>query len=289
MNKLHIAILSLLTALLVACGSDSSESKDQNATNSKALKVAVMPTAECLPLYVACEARLDSVLDCPLQLVRFASLLDCDSAMIGGSAVAVVTDDAHTSRLHSLGLTLHEEENPNAIMTAIGNHRARIKDAQQLKDKMIAVGRNSAEQRMARHLLDSVKLDGDKAFIVMINDVNLRLHMLETNEMDAVVLPEPYASAALSQGHHRLQAATTAVTGRLAVTLANSRSKKAPKATQQQVDKIVKLYNQACDSINKNGVHAYDSLLIKRMGIAPQYVKTMPAVKYKHLSPCKKS
>lgn len=51
---------------------------------------------------------------------------------------------------------------------------------------------------------------------------------------------------------------------------------------KNQIDRFVKAYDIAVDSINKNGVHHYAALLTKYYGIDAQTVSNLPKLKYSH-------
>ena len=71
-----------------------------------------------------------------------------------------------------------------------------LKQLKQLDDKMVAMTRFSATDLLTDRMIDSVKLDKDRVYKVQINDVSVRLLMLQNNEMDVLWMMEPQATAA---------------------------------------------------------------------------------------------
>ena len=80
-----------LLMLLVSCGQSYEETKRLTKAqkirlareDSAALKVAVMPTLDCLPLFIAKDRQLfDTAVD--IRLKRFTAQLDCDTALMRG-------------------------------------------------------------------------------------------------------------------------------------------------------------------------------------------------------------
>lgn len=88
---LYINILFIL--LLSACGQKSQEiekkTKANNAREQKAyaeaLRIAVLPTLDCIPLYVAKDRHLFDSAQVDVRLLPFTAQMDCDTAIIGGS------------------------------------------------------------------------------------------------------------------------------------------------------------------------------------------------------------
>ena len=87
MKKLFIGIITLV--MLAACGQSYEESKRLTRQqrlklwreDSAAFKVAVMPTLDCLPVFVAKERQLfDTAVD--IRLKQFNAQMDVDTALI---------------------------------------------------------------------------------------------------------------------------------------------------------------------------------------------------------------
>ncbi|MBQ9094240.1 MAG: ABC transporter substrate-binding protein [Prevotella sp.] len=251
------------------------ENINEIAKTDGGMTVAVTPTLDCLPLYVAQANGIAEDMGCTLVLQEHMSIADCDSALTGGSAVCATTDCVRAEmfladKKKTSGKQFLLLQNPNLWLYLFANRKARIRKVSQMKDKMIAVDRKGADALMAQYVLDSVKLADDKAFLVNINSISTRMAMLANNTMDAAVLPEPIATVARKAGHEGLYAEH----GR------DSKVYGAFLVKDGMKDMFVKVYNRACDSINKNGVHHYDSILIRRMAVPGKYVKDIPARRF---------
>lgn len=251
------------------------ENINETAKTDGGMTVAVTPTLDCLPLYVAQANGIAEEMGCTLVLQEHMSIADCDSALTGGSAVCATTDCVRAEmfladKKKTSGKQFLLLQNPNSWLYLFANRKARIRKASQMKDKMIAVDRKGADALMAQYVLDSVKLADDKTFLVNINSISTRMAMLANNTMDAAVLPEPQATVARKIGHESLYAEH----GR------DGKMYSAFLVKDGMKDMFTKVYNRACDSINKNGIHHYDSILIGRMAVPGKYVKDIPARRF---------
>ena len=144
---------------------------------------------------------------------------------------------------------------------------------------MIAMTRHSATDYLSTLVIDSVKTKYD-VYRVQINDLNIRLRMLLNNEMDAAWMPEPYATQARMAKHVALVDSRDKNL-QLGVIAFRSKLKTEPRR-KNQIDRFVKAYDIAVDSINKNGVQHYAALLTKYYGIDAQTVSNLPKLKYSH-------
>lgn len=289
MKKFSIMI-SLVSALLLgmaSCG-DSQQKRLRLSKQEKArldsidrasLKVGVMPTLDCLPVYLAYEDSIFLNQGVTVHLYRYNAQMDCDTAIARKRVEGTVTDLVRAARLQKQGTQLFYPVSTNLYWQLITNRKARISELKQLSDKMIAMTRHSATDYLSTLVIDSVKTKYD-VYRVQINDLNIRLRMLLNNEMDAAWMPEPYATQARMAKHVAL-ADSRDKNLQLGVIAFRSKLKTEPRR-KNQIDRFVKAYDIAVDSINKNGVHHYSALLTKYYGVDAQTVSNLPKLKYSH-------
>ena len=242
--------------------------------NAKALKIGVMPTLDCLPLFVARHHHLFDTLGADVRLKYFTAQMDCDTALAGGSVEGSVTDLVRASRLIKQGTPLTFKIATDAYWQLVTNRNARIKTLKQLDDKMLAMTRYSATALLADHAVDSARLKTERVFRIQVNDVLVRLQMLLTNEMDAMLLTEPQATVALQHKHRLLMDSRQMDWYPGVIALRSETLKKWER--RQQVDVLVKAYNQACDSINKHGLAHYRELISRQCHIKENLVDSLP-------------
>lgn len=289
-SALHVlVVVVLVVASLVACGGGNSyeerrrmgkvERARLDSINRAAFKVAVLPTLDCLPLFVAREAGIFDTLGVSVRLRMFRAQMDCDTAVIGGSVEGTVTDLVRAERLQRQGISLRYPIATDAYWQLIANRLARIKELKQLSDKMIAITRYSATEALATMAIDSVKPKYD-VYRVQINDLDVRLHMLLNNEMDAMLLPEPQATTARTMGHPVLMDSRDKQL-RLGVFAFRSRELTQPRR-RDQLNRFIKGYNMAVDSINKNGLQHYAALVGKYCNANEKTLKALPVLRFRH-------
>ena len=280
MKQLVIMIAGLL--LIVACGQSYEETKTQKRLSrrealkkdSAALKVAVMPTLDCLPLYVAEHYQLYDTLYGGVRLKFYMAQMDCDTALERGRVEGMATDLVRAKRMEMRGMKLRYPTVTNAHWQLVANRNARIRQLKQLDDKMVAMTRFSATDLLTDRVTDSVKLDKDRVFKVQINDLSVRLLMLQNNEMDALWLMEPQATAARMMKHGVVYD-TRKEDLQLGVLAFNEKEMRHQERAQQ-LELFMKAYNQACDSINKYGVLHYRDLIVKRCKMKANVVDSLP-------------
>ena len=289
MMKINSIFLTLLTAVLViACGPSKDEAERLSAQertrlktlDSLAFKVGVQPTLDCLPVYVAHEEHLFDSLGVDVRLGPYGAAIDCDAAFRAGQLQAAVIDLVSCRRMAGLGVPLRYAAATNAYWQLVSNRQARIRHIKQLKDKMMAMTRFSATDMLGDYAVDSAGLVSDHVFRIQINDPGVRLGMLLNNEMDAMFLSEPHATAARMHRHVVLMDSRDKDLWLGVVALYGSLPRDVHRRRQEEA--FVKAYDRACDMINKNGVRHYAETIRKYCKVDGKVVAALPEMKYRH-------
>lgn len=290
MNHLKYGILLMLvaTVLLAACGQSeekkralSKQRREQlRREDSLALKIGTLPTMDCLPLYVAQQTGLYQQLDVDVRLKPFTSQIDCDAALTAGRIEGNVTDLVRTQRMMQRGTALQYFTATNAYWQLISNRKSRITNLKQLEEKMVAMARFSVTDMLTDMAVDSVKLKNETVFRVQINDPNIRLLMLQNNELDAMCLTEPQATTARLYKNPVLMDSQKRDL-QMGVICFRSKDMKDKRRTEQ-LRRFTKAYNQACDSIRKHGIQHYAQLIKSYTQADERTIKALPKLNYTH-------
>lgn len=274
--------------LLSGCGQSYEETKRLSREqrlrlareDSAALKVAVMPTLDCLPIFIAKDHQMfDTAVD--IRLKRFTAQMDCDTALMRGRVEGSISDIVRAERMIKQGTPMKYVAATNAYWLLVTNHHQRITQLKHLDDKMLAMTRYSVTDLMGDLAVDSAKLKPERVFRIQVNDVNIRLKMLENNEMDAMLLTEPQATQALLQ-KHKVILDSRKEDIQMGVIVFRTKGMDHPNR-QKQMDVFLKGYNEACDSINEYGVRHYRDVIRKYYHVSEQALKALPdSLKFEH-------
>ena len=271
-----------LLIILVACGTSEEEKKRTSQQermrlakeDSVALKIAIVPTIDCMPLLVAKHCRLYDTLGVDVRLRYYHAYMDGDVMLRKKKVEGALTDIVRCEYMKSTGVPLKYATSTDAYWLLFAHKSARIKQLNQLFDKMIAMTRYSATALLSDKAVDSVSLQDDRVYRVQINDVNLRWAMMANVEMDAAWLPEPHATIANSNKHivlldsRKMNTKMGVVAFREDITNNKDREK--------QIEAFLKAYNMACDSLNTHGVAHYAFLLEKYASFNKRYHTMLP-------------
>ena len=285
----YLLILAVLT--FVSCGKSDKELQAERQAQKlaereayqKAYKIAVMPTMDCLPAYLLKDSLLYDTAKVDIRLCRFNAQMDCDTAMIGGSVQAAFTDLVRTERLkHRNKVLMHYLTDTNLNWQLIADKDSKLKQLSDLSDKIVAMTRFSGTDLLTDMAVKKAK-PKYQVFRVQVNDVLVRLAMLQNHEIDAYWFAEPQITKALSADNNSLFNSEDAGV-RLGVVAIMDKVRR-----QDEEAAFAAAYDKAVEQINKNGVKYYSALIQKYMKVDESVVRALPDIKYTKIGPPRKA
>lgn len=284
-------LLILAVLMFVSCGKSDKELQAERQAQKlaereayqKAYKIAVMPTIDCLPAYLLKDSLLYDSAKVDIRLCRFNAQMDCDTAMIGGSVQAAFSDLVRTERLkHRNKVLMHYLTDTNLNWQLIADKGSKLKKLSDLSDKIIAMTRYSGTDLLTDMVVKKAK-PKYQVFRVQINDVLVRLAMLQNHEIDAYWFAEPQVTKALSADNNSLFNSKDAGVHLGVVAIMD-------KVRRQDEEAVfADAYNKAVELINKNGVKYYSALIQRYMMVDEAVVRALPDIKYTKIGPPRKA
>ena len=284
-------LLLLAVLMLVGCGKSDKELQAERKAKQlaereayqKAYKIAVMPTMDCLPAYLLKDSLLYDTVKVDIRLCRFNAQMDCDTAMIGGSVQAAFSDLVRTERLkHRNKVLMHYLTDTNLNWQLIADKGSKLKKLSDLSDKIVAMTRYSGTYLLTDMVVKKAK-PKYQVFRVQINDVFVRLAMLQNHEIDAYWFSEPQVAKALSADNNSLFNSEDAGV-HLGVVAIMDKIRR-----QDEEIAFAEAYDKAVDQINKHGVKYYSDLIQKYMKVDEAVVRALPDIKYTKIGPPRKA
>ena len=196
-----IALVALL-AVSVGCGTEK-KSESAKAT----IKIGVLSTADSLPLYVADQENLFTGNGCNVEVVEFGSASDQSKAMEAGELDGMMTDMVVQCLLKKGGVNL------KAVTVALGSEvtegkfyvasssNSDVDEIGELEGSKIAVSEGTMMEFLVDSYCDELGIDKESIEKVNVPSLSLRYEMLmEGNDIDCAILPEPLADYAVKNG-----------------------------------------------------------------------------------------
>ena len=188
----RIKYLLLLTALIIM-GCQVSEQDDsliekrknkvKEVAYQRAFKVGVMPTMDCLPIFLLKDSALYNPDDIDIRLKEYTSQRDCDTAMINGRVQAAVTDLVQAEYLKDeKSAVLDYMTETNATWQLMATPTSGIKQVEDLGDKVIGLAFNSVTQYLTIQVISSHSIK-NRTYGSQINDIFIRMQMLRNKRL----------------------------------------------------------------------------------------------------------
>ena len=284
-------LLILAVLILVSCGKSDKELQAERQAQKlaereayqKAYKIAVMPTMDCLPAYLLKDSLLYDTAKVDIRLCKFNAQMDCDTAMIGGSVQASFSDLVRTERLkHRNKVLMHYLTDTNLNWQLIADKDSKLKQLSDLSDKIVAMTRFSGTDLLTDMAVKKAK-PKYQVFRVQVNDVLVRLAMLQNHEIDAYWFSEPQITKALAADNNSLFNSEDAGV-HLGVVAIMDKVRR-----QDEEAAFAAAYDKAVEQINKNGVKYYSALIQKYMKVDESVVRALPDIKYTKIGPPRKA
>lgn len=196
-----------------------------------------------------------------IDLRVFHSQFDADTAILGTTAQGGVTDIARVMLYATQQKPLKITSLLGGSWMLMGSSEKNIHTTKQLKGKTLAIARHSASETYSSVSTSAAQLQHEDVLLPQINDYALRANMLNANQVDAAILPEPYATVCRIEGQHVLD---TYNNGKANIgCLAFKSSFLRDTINANQVKKILTVYNKAIASLSTNDDASRRSFLEK--------------------------
>lgn len=234
------------------------------------LRVGLMPVDDCLPFYAAQEGRIFEKNDLRVKLITFNSALKCAAALRDGKIDAAYLSLPQAVYLIGQGIKIHSVMAADGKMTVITNRNKRLKKLSELAGRTIAVSRHNISDFIVD---DIARLTGIKQFYLLrpqINDLHIRLHMLDDGQVDAAVLPAPYDAVAIGKGNRKVFSNKDKKVYFASIAVLDS----VIKNKKNKVTGFLRSYREAVRYLNDDRIRA-DSIYIREFGIDPDDVKVL--------------
>ncbi|MEL7563854.1 MAG: MetQ/NlpA family ABC transporter substrate-binding protein [Dehalobacterium sp.] len=263
-NKLRImAMLLMVLALLSGCAQENAGEKE-----TARLKIGVLPIEDVMPLLVAEENSYFTEENLQVELINFQSPVEQSNAMQSGEMDGMVTDMIVATLLKDSGLDLKMTSITLGVTPTEGRFaviaapKSDIKTLADLKGKSIGISHNSIIEYVTDGLLEEAGIDPSEVKKTSIPKIPVRMEMLFSNQIDAIVVPDPLVTFAEFQGG-KIIAQDTEKNLSQAVILFNQNTLEQNK---QGVEAFYRAYTKAVDDLN-NHPEEYKELLIENANI----------------------
>lgn len=195
-NKLLPILLSLVI-FLAACSSPAEPA---------ALKIAVLPIIDTLPMYAAQQEGLFTKHGVSVEFVPVASAPERDQILAAGQAdgtinetLAVMLFNKESAQMQVVRYALRPTEGHGHFFI-IASGKSGITDVNGLKGVEIGVSQGTVIEYVTERILQAQDFSPDEIKTIAVPKIPDRMALLASGELKAGVMPDPLASLVVAQG-----------------------------------------------------------------------------------------
>lgn len=278
-------LLLTATLLLASCHDTAAPGVDVQARQQAAadsaraaadIRLALLPDAACLPFFYAEERGYYKRAGVQVYLAVCAAQADCDTALLGGSADGGYIEPQYFTKSKRGAATFYEWFAPDGAWAVVSSPASRAKSIKALSGKVLASDRRAASGHFAQ---TAVKEGGATGVMYpQIGSLRVRAAMVEENQVDAAVLPEPYVQAAVQKGCAKVYdvPGSQASPGRIMM----SRKSMQRDGFHEKMERLLDAYDMAVDSLNARGAASAVPLLRRIYGLSPDVAAKIKLPRY---------
>ena len=196
MKRVLAVIFSLMLFMTAGCGPEQ-QGKD---TKLSKLTIGLMPDTDSIPFIIAAERGYFAEEGVEVELVPFKSAMERDAALQSGNLDGAVSDLLAVIFARSGGFSMHAVSYTDGNYNLVAGGNAGISAAADLRGKDIAISRNTIIEYVTDEILSVNGMKEQDVSKVVIQQLPVRLEMLQSGNLAAAVLPEPMASVAVASG-----------------------------------------------------------------------------------------
>lgn len=212
-NTYLIFFVTALFALSVmSCNEESAqqiakrEKAEQKRIDSLAYRVGTVPIPACDDIHKADTSHIFDTLKVDVRVHHYKSLSECRIALRAGIVKSAYVDSTLATVLDKTdGVEIMLGRPKDIPLYLVASKKSRVTKLQQLQDKIIAADSHGDTKMYANQVVDSLKAKKKTVFVVQCEDMNVRTQMLTSGNVDAAILPEPFASQAIKKGCVKLK------------------------------------------------------------------------------------
>lgn len=278
-NKFMLYLTLSVIILTVSC-TKTEEPKEKSVRQiGKPLKIAVIPASESLPFLVATHYGISDSLGLNLEVETFGSSMDADTAFQYHHVDAIMTDMVKAGIAESQGDSVSVVMSGDWNLSLVVSRQSRIASVSGLKDRIISITRNSVVDMYLDKLLQDSKMESTDVNKPQINDLQIRYRMLEQNQYDGAILPDPWAGMCVFDGCKRISAIDQVVgmEKMMCVMVHDSTIH----TRSDDVRKLIKAYNKSVDYINNHSWFKTQEFL-RLLGIEKSYPFLVFGKRFRH-------
>lgn len=265
--------ISVITFIFSALLLTTACSKGKNT-----LTVGVMPDLDSIPIFVA---KQQGYFDDNIKIEIYQSAMDRDSALYSGNLDGSISDVLAVCQAAEGGFSVYATSKTNGRYGIVSGSGSDITSPKMLEGKEIGLSLNTIIEYVTDCMVEAEGGDGSLLKKTSVPKIPSRLELLKNNQIDAVVMPEPYVTAAGKEGQ-TIVATSDELGINPGILLF---TKTAVEEKKSEIKAFYEAYDKAVDYINSHENGDFMPDVIKEAGLPESAIDVVLPQYEKHILP----
>lgn len=253
-------------------GETKSAAEEIQSTSEKTvIRIGMMSSSDVIPYVLINEKGLADQYSFKLELEVFTSAKDRDAAFQANELDGVLTDYIGVCMYQNAGFDVKITGITDGDYILVAGKDTGIKEISEVKGRSIAISENTLIDYTLDSILANNSLESADVVKEVVPRIPDRLELLRNNKIDLGLMPEPFATLALSDGAIYLGSANEfglyPAVSAFSQTALNEKS--------QAIHELYKAYNEAVNYMNQTDIKEYEETVIKAVGYPEEMIGTI--------------
>lgn len=266
----HIVGLLMLTLLLTSLTgcSDNNKINALGAKESQPLIVGIMPDLDSIPFVIA---KDQGYLPVNVKLEIFKSPMDRDSAMLSGNLDGAISDMLAVVIARNGDFDAYATSKTNGRYGVLSGSGSGISSAGQLEGKQLGLSLNTIIEYVADRVIIESGGQPEDVSKLSVPKIPARLELLDSGQLDAIAVPEPYVTAAVTNGAVLLGLSTDYNINPAVMMFTGD----AVNNKQSELISLYEAYDMAVEYINNTDKAEYMPIVIDELGLPDSTIEVV--------------
>lgn len=260
--KKILSIVTTCTLILTLSACSPVKETASTTTAKQKLNFGAISSVDAIPIVIANEKGFFKKQGIDVNFQSFKNSKDRDAAFQTGNLDGVICDEIAISLYQNADFDVKITGITDGDFMLIANAKSGIKSVNDIKGKSVAISEKTSIEYSLDKILEKNSLNPKDVKKSIVPAIPTRLEMLRNNNVDAALLPEPFASLAIKDGGVLLGSASNLNV----YSSVTAFTQKAINSKSTEIKAFYKAYNEAVDYINNTPISEYEDIIIKTVG-----------------------
>lgn len=259
--KKMVAVMLLMTMSVIGVGCSNNTTAPKQQQNAE-LTIGMIGSVDVVPFVIAEEMEYFDKAGVNVELEIFTSAKDRDAALQAGVLDGIICDEVAITMYQNSGLDMKITGVTDGAFTLVTGPNSSIQTIEGLVGKKIAISEKTSIEFSFDKLVEQNGMVDTDVIKEVVPALPARLEMLRNGQVDAALLPDPFASVMKGEGANVLGQMDPS---NMYISVIAFRQDMIEQK-EELIKRFYTGYNEAADYLNSTNITEYEDLVMEVVG-----------------------